>query len=129
LLFNFFYYVVLGMSKKTKGNWLGHISFWCVLIMLIYYAKNTYCKQKLGKSKESLLFSSEEVHHEVNTGKTKYSFMFCQQNIGKNYNTKYVSDFKYFGITLTNQNCMHEVNKIVFKSGNGCYQVVQILLS
>jgi len=37
--------------------------------------------------------------------------------------------FKYLGITLTNQNYIHEEIKVRLKSGNACYHSVQNLLS
>ena len=40
-----------------------------------------------------------------------------------------VEEFKYFGITLTNQNCIVEEIKSRVWSGNACYHSVQNLLS
>jgi len=40
-----------------------------------------------------------------------------------------VEEFKYLGITLTNQNSIPEEIKIRLRSGNACYNSVQNLLS
>jgi hypothetical protein len=40
-----------------------------------------------------------------------------------------VTEFKYLGTTLTNQNDMHDKIKSILNSGNACYYSVPNLLS
>jgi hypothetical protein len=58
------------------------------------------------------------------------------QNAGQNREIKignrsfeYVSQFKYFGTTVTNQNLIQEEIKRRLNSGNACYHLLQNLLS
>jgi hypothetical protein len=58
------------------------------------------------------------------------------QNAGQNRDIKIesrafenVSQFKYLGTTVTNQNFIEEENKRSLNSGNACYHSVQNLLS
>jgi hypothetical protein len=60
----------------------------------------------------------------------------CHQNIGRNGNIKIanvsfenVSQFKYLGTTVTNQNLIQEEIKRRLNAGNACYHLVQNLLS
>jgi hypothetical protein len=60
----------------------------------------------------------------------------CQQNVGQNWNIKIgnrlfenVSQFKYLGTTVTNQNLIQEEIKRRLNSGNACYHSIQNLLS
>jgi hypothetical protein len=62
--------------------------------------------------------------------------LFRHQNAGQNPNIKIgnsssenVSQFKYLGTTVTNQNLIQEEIKKRLKSGNACYHSVQNLLS
>jgi hypothetical protein len=58
----------------------------------------------------------------------------CHQNAGQNPDVKLdiwfenVSQFKYFGTTVTNQNLIQEEIKRRLHSGNACYHSVQNLL-
>jgi hypothetical protein len=58
------------------------------------------------------------------------------QNAGQNHDIKTasrffenVAQFKYFGMTVTNQNMIHEEIKRSLNSDNACYHSVQSLLS
>jgi hypothetical protein len=68
--------------------------------------------------------------------KTKYMIMSCYLNSGQNENMRIatkslenVAKFKYFGMTLTNQNDILDEIKSRLNSGNACYDSVQKLLS
>jgi hypothetical protein len=85
---------------------------------------------------ETLLEASRDIGLEINTEKTKYVIMSCHPNSGQNQNIRIanklfenVSRFKYLGMTLTNQNDIHDEIKSRFKLGNACYYSVQNLLS
>jgi hypothetical protein len=90
----------------------------------------------VGGNTETLLDSSKEVGLEVNPEDTKYMLMSRSQKIGQKHSMKIVNrsfedvaKFKYLGSMLTDQNCMHEEINSRLNSGNGCYHLVQSLLS
>jgi hypothetical protein len=67
---------------------------------------------------------------------TKYMLLSCQQNVGQNRDIKItnrlfenVSQFKYLGTTVKNQNLIQEEIKKRLKSSNACYHSIQNLLS
>jgi hypothetical protein len=69
-------------------------------------------------------------------GKTKCMLLSRHQNIGQNRNIEIanrsfesVSQFKYLGTTVTNQNFIQEETKRIFNSDNVCCHSVQNLLS
>jgi hypothetical protein len=75
-----------------------------------------------------LLQPSKEVGLEVNAEKTKSIFTSYHQNAGKNHNLmiankffENVSEFKYLGMTVTNQNWICEKIYSRLNSGNACY--------
>jgi hypothetical protein len=77
-----------------------------------------------------------EIGSGVNAEKTEYTVMSRDQNARQNSNIKIgnkslgtVEHFKYLGMTLTNQNSIHEEIKSRLKSGNACCHSVQNLLS
>jgi hypothetical protein len=67
-----------------------------------------------------------------NTDKAKYMLMSHHQNAGQNRNIRIantvfenVAEFIYLGMTVTNQNLIHEEIKSRLDSGNACYHSVQ----
>jgi hypothetical protein len=73
---------------------------------------------------------------EINVEKTKYMLLSRHQNVGQNRDIKKanrsfenVSQFKYLGMTVTNQNLIQEEIKRRLNSGNACHHSVQNLLS
>jgi hypothetical protein len=59
-------------------------------------------------------------------------FLSCHQNVGQNHDIKIakrlfknVSQFKYLGTTVTNQNLIQEEIKRRLNFGNTCYHFVQ----
>jgi hypothetical protein len=90
----------------------------------------------IKKNTETLIDASKEVGLEINIEKTKYMLLSCHQNADRNRDIKIgnrsfenVSQFKYLGMTVTNQNLIQEEIKRRLNSGNACYHLVQNLLS
>jgi hypothetical protein len=90
----------------------------------------------IKKNTETLIDASKEVGLEINVEKTKYMLLYRHQNAGQNRDIKIanrsfenVSQFKYLGTTVTNQNLIQEEIKRRLNSGNACYHSVQNLLS
>jgi hypothetical protein len=99
-------------------------------VNLLSYNINT-----IQKNTEALTDASKETGVEVNTEKTKYMLMSHHQNKQQNQNIKMasrslenVAKFKYLGMTVTNQNCIHKEVKSRLNLGNACYHSVQNLL-
>jgi hypothetical protein len=83
-----------------------------------------------------LLEASRDIGLEINAEKTKYMIMSHHPNSGWNQNTRIanesfenVAKFKYLGMTLTNQNDIHDEIKNILNSGNSCHYSVTNLLS
>jgi hypothetical protein len=90
----------------------------------------------INKNTETLIDASKEVGLEVNVEKNKYMLVSQDQNASQNQEIKTgnrsfenVSQFKYLGMTVTNQNLIQEEIKQRLNSGNACYHLVQNLLS
>jgi actin-related protein len=90
----------------------------------------------IKKNTETLIDASKEAGLEINIEKTKYMLLSRQQNVGQNRDIKIanrsfenLSQFKYLGTTVTNQNLIQEHIKRRVNSGNARYHSVQNLLS
>jgi hypothetical protein len=69
----------------------------------------------IKKDTETLIDASKEVGLEINAEKMKYMLLSRHQNVGQNRDIKIanrlfenVSQFKYLGMTVTNQNLIQE---------------------
>jgi sorting nexin-29 len=90
----------------------------------------------IKKNMEILIDATKEVGLEVNVDKTKYMLLSPHKNVDQNRDIKLanrsfenVSQFKYLGTTVTNQNLIQGEIKRRLNSGNACYHSVQNLLS
>jgi hypothetical protein len=89
----------------------------------------------IHRTKESLLDASKDVGLEVNSEKIK-CMLALRKKAGQKHSIKIanrsfegVTQFKYLGTTLTDQNCTQEEIKSRLNSENACYHSVQSLLS
>jgi hypothetical protein len=90
----------------------------------------------IKKKTETFIDASKEVGLGINAEKTKYMLLSRHQNAGQNRDIEIVnssfenvSQFKYLGTTVTNQNLIQEEIKRRLSSGNACYHSVENLLS
>jgi hypothetical protein len=90
----------------------------------------------IKKNTETLIDASKEVGLEINVEKTKYVLLSRHQNVSQNRDVKLanrsfenVSQFKYLGTKVTNQNLIQEEIKWRLNSVNACYHSIQNLMS
>jgi hypothetical protein len=102
-----------------------------ILINLLGNSVNT-----IKENSETLLEASRDTGLEINAEKTKHMIMSRHSNSGQNQNIRIANDsfekmakLKYLGMTLTNQNDIHDEIKSRLNLGNACYYSVQNLLS
>jgi hypothetical protein len=90
----------------------------------------------IEKKTETLIDASKEIGLEINTEKTNYILLSHHENAGQNPDIEIanrsfenVSQFRYLGTTVTNQNLIQEEIKRRLSPSNACYHSVQSLLS
>jgi hypothetical protein len=89
----------------------------------------------IRKNTKTLTDANNTATLAVNAEKTKYMLLSHHQNGGQNHDIKTanrsfenVAQFKYMGMTVTNQNSIQEEIKRKLNLGNACYHSAQSLL-
>jgi hypothetical protein len=90
----------------------------------------------INRNTETLIYASKELGLQVNVQKPKYMLVSCDQNADQTQGIEIghrsfenISQFKYLGMTITNQNLIQEEIKRRLNSDNARYHSVQNLLS
>jgi hypothetical protein len=103
---------------------------------LIFPHFSRYVYQHYKEKTEALLNTGKEIGLEVNADKTKCMFISHHQTTGHNHNIKVgnysfenVAEFKYLGMTVIHQNCIHEEMMSSLNARNVCCHVFQNPLS
>jgi hypothetical protein len=121
--------------RKVQENQLG-LKLNGTLQLLAYADVNLLGDNldTIKKSTETLIDASKEVGLEINVEKTKFMLLSRHQNVGQNRDIKIanrssanVSQFKYLGTTVTNQNFFQEEIKRRLSSGNACYHCFKVI--
>jgi hypothetical protein len=90
----------------------------------------------INKDIETLIYARKEVGLEINIEKAMYKLLSHPRMQELNWNiiivntsSEDVAQFKYFEMTVTNENLIQEESKRILNSGNASYHSVQNLLS
>jgi hypothetical protein len=131
LLFNFgLEYVIRKFQENQMGLKLN------VSHQLLAYADDVnLLRDNIDTAKkniETLIDASKEIGLEINVEKTKYLLLSRHQNADPNRDIKIsnrsfenVSQFKYLGTTVTNQNLIQEEIKRRLNYSDACYPSIQ----
>jgi hypothetical protein len=91
-------------------------------------------RDTIKRNTDTSIDASKQVGLEVNIVKAKYMLVSHHQNAGRNLDIrignrsfKYVAQFKYLGMIVTNQDLFHEEIKRKLNSGNACYHSACLL--
>jgi hypothetical protein len=131
LLFNFALEYAFRKVQENQVslelNWTHQLSIYTDDVNLLGDSVNT-----IKENSETLLEVSMDIGLEINAEKTKYMIMSCHPDSGQNQNIRIanesfenVATFKHLGMTLINQNDIHDEIKSRLKSGNDCYYSAQ----
>jgi hypothetical protein len=135
LLFNFaLKYAIRKVQENQVGlklNGTHHLLAYADNVNLLGNSIDT-----INKNTETLIDASKGVGLEVNLENTKYMLVSHNQNAAQNWDIiignrsfENISQFKYLGTAVTNENLIQEEIKRRLNSGNACYLLSSHLLS